>query len=151
MSYIPNSAMPHAGNVEPIEDDDFEEMEDFDQGEPQSRRARALELVRDHPKTSAAAGAALLAGLAAAAALPFLSARDRKKSASGTARKSRTTSKSANGSARSGTGRSAAAKSTNGSGKKTTRSAASKPTASTRKPAAKRSRTRKNSADSSES
>lgn len=77
MSHIPNSAMPHAGHIEPVE-----ELE-ADEPRP-SRRARVREIVRERPKTSAAAGAALIAGLAAAAALPFLSARDRKKPASAT-------------------------------------------------------------------
>ena len=89
MSHIPNSAMPHAGHIEPVEDN-----------EPRSRRARARErageLVRDHPKTSAAAGAALIAGIAAAAAIPFLSARDRKKT-SASPKRPAAAKKSANG------------------------------------------------------
>ena len=159
MSYIPNSAMPHAGHIEEIDDEEFDEFEasDFDEEEEQpSRRARVREMVRERPKTSIAAGAALIAGLAAAAAIPFLNARDRKSSP---ARKRRPSAKSAasesaNGKSANG---SSNARSTNGSGARSksagsktasssTKSGRSKSTGSTRKPAAKRSSRAKNGA-----
>ena len=65
MSYIPNSAMPHAkpsGNT-------GEETKDA----PNSLSARAGKLkdkARENPKTAIAAGAAVLAGAVAAVAVP---------------------------------------------------------------------------------
>ena len=58
MSSIPNSAMPHA--VAQNE----EEERSFADG--------VRELVRDNPKTAIAAGAAVLAGAVAAAAIPLV-------------------------------------------------------------------------------
>jgi len=82
MSHIPNSAMPHAG-PQPGTDEK--------ESEASGRFARVAEvgsgladMVREHPKTAAAAGAAV-AGLVAAAAIPALRARGRSdgKAASG--------------------------------------------------------------------
>jgi hypothetical protein len=58
MSSIPNSAMPHA------QAHDEEEERSFADG--------VRELVRDNPKTAIAAGAAVLAGAVAAAAIPLV-------------------------------------------------------------------------------
>ena len=63
MSHIPNSAMPHAGGTAAIEPNSKPNFSDS--------AGRMMELARAHPRTlAAAAGAALLAGIAAAA-LPF--------------------------------------------------------------------------------
>lgn len=65
MSHIPSQVMPHAGPQV------REELES------PGRFARAAELVRDHPRAAAAAGAAVAAGLIAAAAIPVVRARGR--------------------------------------------------------------------------
>lgn len=69
MSSIPNSAMPHAKAP-----DEQEESDSFAGG--------LRDLVRDNPKTAMAAGAAVLAGAVAAAAIPLVKGA-RAKSASG--------------------------------------------------------------------
>ncbi len=67
MSRIPNSAMPHAGPAEA-------ETEDAG-GRTWSQHAADLaELVREHPKAAIAAGAAVTAGVVAAAAIPLVRA-----------------------------------------------------------------------------
>jgi hypothetical protein len=59
MSSIPNSAMPHA--------------QAHDEPEPKGSFADGVrDLVRDNPKTAIAAGAAVLAGAVAAAAIPLV-------------------------------------------------------------------------------
>ncbi|HEY1604547.1 MAG TPA: hypothetical protein VGF77_03010 [Allosphingosinicella sp.] len=73
MSSIPNSAMPHAqANDAPEEDGRF--------------AGGLRDLVRDNPKTAMAAGAAVLAGAVAAAAIPLVKGARAK---SGSARSSR--------------------------------------------------------------
>lgn len=63
MSRIPNSAMPHA-TAAPAS-----ETGDAAQG-PESRFGQLTEMVREHPKTAVAAGAAVAAaGIVAAAAI----------------------------------------------------------------------------------
>jgi len=62
MSSIPNSAMPHAQAKEPEESGGG--IGDFAGG--------LRDLVRDNPKTAMAAGAAVLAGAVAAAAIPLV-------------------------------------------------------------------------------
>jgi hypothetical protein len=74
MSHIPNSAMPHA-----VDPETAEEFETENEDEQPSRGERARAMFREHPRTSAAAGAALIAGITAAAAAPFLA--NRKKAA----------------------------------------------------------------------
>jgi hypothetical protein len=65
MSHIPNSAMPHA--VETAEPDNP------GIGQALGERAGKLaELARARPKTAAIAGAAVLAGAVAAAAIPLI-------------------------------------------------------------------------------
>jgi hypothetical protein len=56
MSSIPSSAMPHAGPAAEAEE-----------AQSQTLVQRATDLVRDNPKTAIAAGAAVAAGVAAAA------------------------------------------------------------------------------------
>jgi hypothetical protein len=70
MSHIPNSAMPHAAPQ--AANDATREA-----GEPGSRFEQLADMVKEHPKTAAAAGAAVAVGLAAAAAIPALRARGR--------------------------------------------------------------------------
>lgn len=68
MSHIPASAMPHAGPQPETETDQAPGTE--------SRLGQLAEKVREHPKTAAVAGAAVV-GLAAAAAIPALRSRGR--------------------------------------------------------------------------
>ena len=68
MSHIPNSAIPHARAKEEPEERSF--------------AGGLRELVRDNPKTAIAAGAAVLAGAVAAAAIPLVKGA-RAKAASG--------------------------------------------------------------------
>jgi hypothetical protein len=61
MSHIPNAAIPHAGGTAELE---------REEGASPSLRDRAgkiAEQARAHPKTAVAAGAAVIAGVAAAA------------------------------------------------------------------------------------
>lgn len=67
MSSIPKNAMPQAV-AEP------EEIEAVG-GETQTLARRAASYIRDNPKTTIAAGAALAAGAAAAAAIPLARSR----------------------------------------------------------------------------
>ncbi|PSJ43282.1 hypothetical protein [Allosphingosinicella deserti] len=69
MSHIPNSAMPHAA---PSEKKAPAEQPKSSIG---SRSAKVADLVRENPKTAIVAGAAVVAGLAAAAAIPLVRAR----------------------------------------------------------------------------
>ena len=77
MSSIPNSAMPHADASQ------LESEAGADSGETGvTLRERAgqlassaADLIRENPKTAAAAGAALVAGAVAAAAIPAVRAR----------------------------------------------------------------------------
>ena len=68
MSHIPNSAMPHAGSTAAQTDGAsggrFGRLSDI--------RSGVTEMVREHPKTAAAAGAAVAAGVVAAAAIPAI-------------------------------------------------------------------------------
>jgi hypothetical protein len=77
MSSIPNSAMPHA-DASQLEDTGAESGEGG--GLTLKERAgqlasSAADLIRENPKTAAAAGAALVAGAVAAAAIPAVRAR----------------------------------------------------------------------------
>ena len=74
MSSIPNSAMPHAVAREEPEESG---VANFAGG--------LRDLVRDNPKTAMAAGAAVLAGAVAAAAIPLVKGA-RAKSGSGSSR-----------------------------------------------------------------
>jgi hypothetical protein len=69
MSHIPNSAMPHAG--------DTAELERKEASGPsfKERAGKIAETARAHPKTTVAAGAAVIAGVAAAAAIPLVRGR----------------------------------------------------------------------------
>ncbi|HEX8623894.1 MAG TPA: hypothetical protein VF782_02320 [Allosphingosinicella sp.] len=87
MSNIPSSAMPHAKAGEGSESEAQQEQAG---GATISERAgkireQATDYARDNPKTAIAAGAALAAGVIAAAAIPLV--RGRKNSGSGGAKK----------------------------------------------------------------
>jgi hypothetical protein len=69
MSHIPNSAMPHAGP--PAQPQDDEGRQSYF-----GRDGHIAEKVRENKKASIAAGAAVVAGAIAAAAIPFLRARN---------------------------------------------------------------------------
>lgn len=77
MSHIPNSAMPHAA---PTEKNAPEERKSG----LGARAGKVAELARDNPRTAIAAGAAVVAGLAAAAAIPLV--RGRKSASASTSR-----------------------------------------------------------------
>ena len=73
MSHIPNSAMPHAGTTE-------EPQQEQGGTATLSERAGKLaeqagDYARENPKTAIAAGAALAAGVIAAAAIPLVRGR----------------------------------------------------------------------------
>ena len=76
MSHIPNSAMPHAGGTAEMERDERGSFRD----RAKQRANQAMESARAHPRTTAAAGAAMIAGVAAAAAVPFMLKRKNGKS-----------------------------------------------------------------------
>ena len=69
MSHIPNSAMPRA----------VETQEPSAEPGLAGRMGRIGELARENPGTTAAAGAAVLAGAIAAVSIPFLRARQNRK------------------------------------------------------------------------
>ena len=79
MSHIPNSAMPHAGPQPETEtgeigtDSRFPRLAEYGSG--------LVDKVKEHPKTAAVAGAAVV-GLAAAAAYPAFRGRSRSKGGS---------------------------------------------------------------------
>jgi hypothetical protein len=81
MSSIPNSAMPHA-----VARDEPEESGSFAGG--------LRGLVRDNPKTAIAAGAAVLAGAVAAAAIPLVKGARAKSGGSGSSRSKGSSKKS---------------------------------------------------------
>lgn len=86
MSHIPNSAMPHAGPTAEAEQEGSQTLSD--------RAGRIADIARENPKTAIAAGAALLAGAVAAAAIPLVRSRKASaKSGSSTPRKKATTKK----------------------------------------------------------
>jgi hypothetical protein len=67
MSHIPNNAMPHAGHIETAEDQDEGTAATL------TRKANGIaDKVKANPKPAIAAGAAILAGAVAAAAIPFI-------------------------------------------------------------------------------
>ena len=70
MSHIPNAAMPHAEAAPKTSTTDGS-------GASESRFSQIADKVREHPKTAAAAGAAVAAGLVAAAAIPAMRVRGR--------------------------------------------------------------------------
>ena len=73
MSHIPNSAIPHAGpaNENPPRLDG--------EAVAEGRFGALREKAREYPKTAVAAGAAVAAGLVAAAAIPAMRSRKRGK------------------------------------------------------------------------
>jgi hypothetical protein len=98
MSNIPSSAMPHAKASEGSEQESQQEQGG---GPTISERAGKLkdqagDYARDNPKTAIAAGAALAAGVIAAAVVPLVRGRSggAKKSSGGGGAKKTTTAKS---------------------------------------------------------
>ena len=83
MSSIPNSAMPHAG---PTPTEDSEEGSQGRFGQLSEFGSGIADMVREHPKTAAVAGAAVV-GLAAAAAIPAIRGRSRSTGKTGSRRK----------------------------------------------------------------
>ncbi|MBA3677728.1 MAG: hypothetical protein H0W74_10045 [Sphingosinicella sp.] len=81
MSHIPNSAMPHAGP------DLDKEDEATDRNSLYERAGRAAEKARENPRTSIAAGAAMIVGAIAAAAIPFIRSRNKTETKNAPARK----------------------------------------------------------------
>jgi hypothetical protein len=80
MSSIPNNAMPHAG---PATEDEGETQTLSQRGSDLKERAteqagRIADLARENPRTAIAAGAALVAGVVAAAAIPLVQGARRK-------------------------------------------------------------------------
>jgi hypothetical protein len=74
MSHVPNSAMPHAGPAADAEEEAAPTLSE--RASKLTGEARAL--LRDNPRTAAAAGAALVAGAIAAVAIPKVRAARRK-------------------------------------------------------------------------
>ena len=72
MSHIPNSAMPHAA---PSENSQQASEQSAQKSGLSAQAGRVAELARENPKTAIAAGAAVIAGLAAAAAIPLVRGR----------------------------------------------------------------------------
>ena len=88
MSSIPNSAMPHAG---PTQDSPEEQQSgSFSLSESAGRVA---ELVRENPKTAAAAGVAIV-GAVAAAAIPLVRGRGKETATKSGSSRSKTSSSS---------------------------------------------------------
>jgi hypothetical protein len=91
MSNIPSSAMPHAKASGDSQSES--QQEQGGEGPTISERAgklreQASDYARENPKTAIAAGAALAAGVIAAAALPLVRGRKESGSGSGGAKKS---------------------------------------------------------------
>lgn len=70
MSHIPNSAMPHAGHLE--QDQDAQSQTSETSG---SAFSQIADKAREYPKTAIAAGAAVAAGVVAAATITVRSRR----------------------------------------------------------------------------
>jgi hypothetical protein len=80
MSHIPNSAMPHAGSSQGEEEGGTATLSE--------RAGKLADLARDNPKTAMAAGAAVAAGVIAAAAIPLVRGRKSSGGKSGGGKKS---------------------------------------------------------------
>ena len=72
MSHIPNSAMPHAA---PSETNQQNSDKSTQKTGLSAQAGKVAELARENPKTAIAAGAAVIAGIAAAAAIPLVRGR----------------------------------------------------------------------------
>jgi hypothetical protein len=103
MSNIPNSAMPHAKSQSDNNDGQSGQTTMSD------RAGKIADVARDNPKTAIAAGAAIVAGVVAAAAIPMVRARKNssEKSSSGSNSKS---SSAKSGSTKSGSSNSSGSK-----------------------------------------
>jgi hypothetical protein len=109
MSSIPNSTMPHAGPSPEAETEAGTGSEESFGVMLKERAGKfassAADLVRENPKTAVAAGAALLAGAVAAAAIPTVRSRRSAGGKSGSGKSTsakRTTAKSSGGGSTSG-------------------------------------------------
>jgi hypothetical protein len=92
MSNIPNSAMPHAKSQSDGNDGQSGQQKN-EAGEKTTMSDRAgkiADVARDNPKTAIAAGAAIVAGVVAAAAIPMVRSRKKtsEKGSSGSSSKS---------------------------------------------------------------
>ena len=95
MSHIPNSAMPHAAPSQNTQEQQSSGGGSFSLSDTISEGAgRVAELVRENPKAAAAAGAAIVAGIAAAA-IPLT--RGRGKSETGSSGRSKSTASKSTG------------------------------------------------------
>ena len=75
MSNIPSSAMPHAKSTEAKGESGQEKNEAGEKTSMSDRAGKIADIARDNPKTAIAAGAAVVAGVVAAAAIPIVRAR----------------------------------------------------------------------------
>ena len=75
MSHIPNSAMPHAVPTENSQQNAQNSEQTTQKSGLSVQAGKVAELARENPKTAIAAGAAVIAGLAAAAAIPLVRGR----------------------------------------------------------------------------
>lgn len=103
MSHIPNSAMPHAAPSQNTQEQPSGSSSStgsaFNLGETLTEGAgRVAEMVRENPKAAAAAGAAIVAGIAAAA-IPLVRGRGTSETGStGTSGRSKSTASKSTGS-----------------------------------------------------
>jgi hypothetical protein len=88
MSSIPNSAMPHAGPTSEAQDEQQSGGFSFSES-----AGRVAELVRENPRTAAAAGVAIV-GAVAAAAIPLVRGRGKETTGSSTGSRSKNGGKS---------------------------------------------------------
>lgn len=82
MSHVPSSAMPHAG-TKPKKDGKGATGPSL-----KERAGKIADKAKENPKTTIAAGAAVLAGAVAAAAIPLVKAARSKSDGKGSAKKS---------------------------------------------------------------
>ena len=75
MSHIPNSAMPHAGGTSAEPAAQPSSTEEKSGTSLKERAGKLADTARANPKTAVAAGAAVLAGAVAAAAIPLIKSR----------------------------------------------------------------------------
>lgn len=86
MSHIPNAAIPHAV-ANDAETDTIEAPSTREKAAKLAERAKTT--VMEHPKTAIAAGAAVVAGAVAAAAIPLVRSRSKSPAAKSSASKAK--------------------------------------------------------------
>ena len=102
MSHIPNSAMPHAAPSQNAQEQQSSGGVSSLSGTISDGAGRVAELVRENPKTAAAAGVAIVAGIAAAA-IPLVRGRGTSETgSSGTSGRAKSTASKSTGSKTSG-------------------------------------------------